>query len=165
VQDVVGLALGPPPGEATHWTGRMLAKAAGVSLRSVQRMRGKPVGLREVDRREFDVRLHQSGHEMDVAGETVEPGDDQRGAERPARLEGRGELRPVGTLARLHLDEFADDFPVPAVQVGVDGGPPRVEAKARATLALRRHPVVSDEGALPSTRATKRLRGRAGHSR
>jgi Homeodomain-like domain len=38
VQDVVGLALGPPPGDATHWTGRMLAKAAGVSLRSVQRI-------------------------------------------------------------------------------------------------------------------------------
>jgi hypothetical protein len=29
-------ALGPPPGETTHWTGRMLAKAIGVSLRSVQ---------------------------------------------------------------------------------------------------------------------------------
>jgi transposase len=38
VQKVVDLALGPPPGEATHWTGRMLAKAAGVSLRSVQRI-------------------------------------------------------------------------------------------------------------------------------
>ena len=38
VQNVVGLALGPPPGQATHWTGRMLAKAAGVSLRSVQRI-------------------------------------------------------------------------------------------------------------------------------
>jgi transposase len=38
VRRVVDLALGPPPGEATHWTGRMLAKAAGVSLRSVQRI-------------------------------------------------------------------------------------------------------------------------------
>ena len=38
VQRVVDLALGPPPGEFTHWTGRMLAKAAGVSLRSVQRI-------------------------------------------------------------------------------------------------------------------------------
>jgi hypothetical protein len=28
VQRVVDLALGPPPAEATHWTGRMLAKAA-----------------------------------------------------------------------------------------------------------------------------------------
>src|SRR5215204_3656612 len=38
VQRVVDLALGRPPGEATHWTGRELAKAAGVSLRSVQRI-------------------------------------------------------------------------------------------------------------------------------
>ena len=38
VQRVLDLALGPPPGEATHWTGRMLAKAADVSLRSVQRI-------------------------------------------------------------------------------------------------------------------------------
>jgi hypothetical protein len=37
VQRVVDLALGPPPGEETHWTGRMLAKAAGVSLRSVRK--------------------------------------------------------------------------------------------------------------------------------
>jgi transposase len=38
VQRVVDLALGPPPGETTHWTGRMLAKAVGISLRSVQRI-------------------------------------------------------------------------------------------------------------------------------
>ena len=38
VQRVLDLALGPPPGETTHWTGRMLAKAADVSLRSVQRI-------------------------------------------------------------------------------------------------------------------------------
>ena len=38
VQRVVDLALSPPPGEATHRTGRMLAKAAGVSLRSVRRL-------------------------------------------------------------------------------------------------------------------------------
>jgi len=38
VQRVVDLALGPPLGEATHWTGRELARAVGVSLRSVQRI-------------------------------------------------------------------------------------------------------------------------------
>ncbi len=38
VQRVIDLVLGPPPGETTHWTGRMLAKAAGVSLRSAQRI-------------------------------------------------------------------------------------------------------------------------------
>ncbi len=38
VRRVVDLALGPPPGESTHWTGRMLAKGADISLRSVQRI-------------------------------------------------------------------------------------------------------------------------------
>src|ERR1700686_4144331 len=37
VQRVVDLALGPPPGEATHWTGRMLAKAAGGGLRAAEK--------------------------------------------------------------------------------------------------------------------------------
>ena len=35
---VVALTCGEPPGEATHWTGRMMAKAVGISLRSVQRI-------------------------------------------------------------------------------------------------------------------------------
>ena len=38
VRRVVDLALGPAPGESTHWTGRTLAQAVGVSLRSVQRI-------------------------------------------------------------------------------------------------------------------------------
>jgi transposase len=42
VQRVVELALGAPPGEVTHWSGRLLAKAAGVSLRSVQRIWSAP---------------------------------------------------------------------------------------------------------------------------
>ena len=66
VQRVVDLTLGPPPGDATHWTGRMLAKAAGVSLRSVQRTRSAPTGaasrshLQAVDRPE--VRGEAQGH-------------------------------------------------------------------------------------------------------
>ena len=32
------LTLSPPPGETTHWTGRLMAKAAKVSLTSVQRI-------------------------------------------------------------------------------------------------------------------------------
>ena len=35
---VVALTLGDPPGETTHWTGRAMAAASGVSLRSVQRI-------------------------------------------------------------------------------------------------------------------------------
>src|SRR5215213_5752635 len=38
VQRVVALTCAEPPGEATHWTGRMMAKATGLSLRTVQRI-------------------------------------------------------------------------------------------------------------------------------
>src|SRR5680860_631010 len=38
VDRVVALTLGAPPGEATHWTGRAMAAAAGISLRAVQRI-------------------------------------------------------------------------------------------------------------------------------
>jgi transposase len=38
VDRVVGLTLGEPPGEATHWTGRAMAKTVVISLRSVQRI-------------------------------------------------------------------------------------------------------------------------------
>ena len=38
VQKVIDLVSRPPPGAASHWTGRMLARAVGVSLRSVQRI-------------------------------------------------------------------------------------------------------------------------------
>ena len=38
VARVVEMTLAEPAGEVTHWTGRAMAKAAGVSLRSVQRI-------------------------------------------------------------------------------------------------------------------------------
>jgi transposase len=38
VHRVVALTCAEPPGEATHWTGRAIAKAAEISLRSVQRI-------------------------------------------------------------------------------------------------------------------------------
>jgi transposase len=38
VEQVVDLTLGEAPGETTHWSGRAMAKAAGISLRSVQRI-------------------------------------------------------------------------------------------------------------------------------
>ena len=38
VARVVALTCSEPPGEATHWTGRAVAKAVGISLRSVQRI-------------------------------------------------------------------------------------------------------------------------------
>jgi hypothetical protein len=38
VERVVEMTLVGPPGEATHWTGREMAEATGISLRSVQRI-------------------------------------------------------------------------------------------------------------------------------
>src|ERR1700704_810010 len=38
IERVVEMTLGEPPGERTRWTGRAMAKAAGVSHRSVQRI-------------------------------------------------------------------------------------------------------------------------------
>jgi transposase len=38
VRQVVALTCAEPPGEATHWTGRAMAQASGISLRSVQRI-------------------------------------------------------------------------------------------------------------------------------
>src|SRR6059058_5956448 len=40
VRRVVALTCAEPPGETTHWTGRAMAEAVGVSLRSVQRIWG-----------------------------------------------------------------------------------------------------------------------------
>jgi transposase len=38
LREVVALTCAEPPGELTHWTGRAMAKASGISLRSVQRI-------------------------------------------------------------------------------------------------------------------------------
>jgi transposase len=38
IERVVATTLTEAPGEATHWTGRAMAKAVGISLRSVQRI-------------------------------------------------------------------------------------------------------------------------------
>jgi len=38
IAKVLALTCSPPPGEATHWTGRAMAKAVGISLRAVQRI-------------------------------------------------------------------------------------------------------------------------------
>ena len=38
LRKVVAMTCAEPPGEATHWTGRAMAKASGLSLRTVQRI-------------------------------------------------------------------------------------------------------------------------------
>src|ERR1700744_5645689 len=38
IERVVEMALAEPPGQTTHWPGRAMAAASGISLRSVQRI-------------------------------------------------------------------------------------------------------------------------------
>ncbi len=74
VQRVVALTCAEVPGEATHWTGRAMAKTAGISLRSVQRIWGahrlQPHRIRTFKRSndpEFAAKLE------DIVGLYVEP--------------------------------------------------------------------------------------------
>jgi len=74
VARVVTLTCSAPPHQATHWTGRSMAKAAGISLRSVQRIWEKhelqPHRLRSFKRSrdpDFEAKLR------DVVGLYVDP--------------------------------------------------------------------------------------------
>ena len=72
VRRVVALTCGEPPGEATHWTGRMMAKVTGLSLRTVQRIwathRLQPHRLRSFKRsRDDDPRLCPPRHHHTIS--------------------------------------------------------------------------------------------------
>jgi len=74
VHRVVALTCSEPPGEATHWTGRAMAKEVAISLRSVQRIwqahRLQPHRLRTFKRShdpEFAAKLE------DIVGLYVDP--------------------------------------------------------------------------------------------
>jgi hypothetical protein len=47
VAKVLELTCSEPPGEVTHWSGRAMAKAAGISLRAVQRL-GKHIACNRI---------------------------------------------------------------------------------------------------------------------
>src|SRR5258707_8897184 len=74
IERVVEITLAEPPGEATHWTGRALAKAAGVSHRSVQRIWAAH-GLKPHRRRPFQLSNDPkfAAKVRDVVGLYVDP--------------------------------------------------------------------------------------------
>ena len=71
---VVALTLADPPGEATHWTGVMMAKAAGISVSSVQRI-WRAHGLQPHRVRQFKLSNDAdfAGKLRDVVGLYVDP--------------------------------------------------------------------------------------------
>ena len=71
---VVALTLGPPPGEVTHWTAAAMAKVAGISVSSVQRIwRGH--GLQPHRMRQFKLSTDPNFAEKvrDIIGLYVDP--------------------------------------------------------------------------------------------
>jgi len=71
---VVALTLADPPAAATHWTGAMMAEAAGISVSSVQRI-WRAHGLRPHRVRQFKLSSDPdfAGKLRDVAGLYVDP--------------------------------------------------------------------------------------------
>src|SRR5277367_1826274 len=71
---VVALTLGEPPGKTTHWTGALMAKAAGLSVSSVQRI-WRAHGLRPHRVRQFKLSNDPRFVEKlrDVVGLYVDP--------------------------------------------------------------------------------------------
>jgi len=71
---VVALTLGPPPGEATHWTALAMAKQVGVSVSSVHRI-WRAHGLRPHRLRQFKLPNdpHFAAKLRDIVGLYIEP--------------------------------------------------------------------------------------------
>jgi hypothetical protein len=73
---VIDLTAGPPPGEATHWTGAAMAKAAGISVSSVQRI-WRAHGLKPHQVRAFKLSNDRAfaSKLKDIVGLYVDPPD------------------------------------------------------------------------------------------
>ncbi len=108
-------------------------------------MDGEPVHGRHVGRDELDAAFHQPGDEVDVAGQTVELGDDQHGAPRPAVGQRRCELGAVPLAAAFHLDVLADDAAARRGGMADDGRALRLKAQAGAALLVGTDAQVGDE--------------------
>ena len=108
-------------------------------------MNGEAIGLREIDRLEFDAGVHEVGYKGDVAGKAVELGDYQGGFVNPACRQGFGELRSVRTTAAFDFRELADGLC--AVQVRLHGPP----------LSLKPEPATALAGQITSLFSTKGL--------
>src|SRR5215204_5221266 len=87
----------------------------------------------------------QAEQEHRIAGEAIEPRDDQLGPVATARLERTGEAWPVAmAFAALDLDDLLDELPVAAVKPIGHVLALRLEAEARRLLPLRRNPEIAD---------------------
>jgi hypothetical protein len=103
------------------------------------------VGVRVVSSDEIDTAFHQAGDEMNVHGQSIELGDDQRGLGLLGCCDGRRKLRPIVALAALDFAEFTDQLAAIAANVAQHGLTLRIEAKAAPALPIGRDPKICNE--------------------
>ena len=86
---------------------------------------------------------------MDVTGEPVQLGDDDRAFAAPRLIEGGAQLRPqiegVRALARLDLDILADELEAFVRGEAPDHLPLRLQAEAGLTLSVSRDAQIGDD--------------------
>src|SRR5271170_4595288 len=116
VDRVVKLTLAEPPGEATHWTGRAMAAACGLSLRSVQRIWGAH-GLQPYRVRRFKLSQDPAfaAKLRDVVGLYLDPPAHSLGEclfRYSRRLASASASRPCATASPRSLDcQYVPRFP------------------------------------------------------
>jgi predicted RNA-binding Zn-ribbon protein involved in translation (DUF1610 family) len=89
--------------------------------------------------------LHHGQQEARVARQPVQLGDDQHGPAGAAGGERGGKLRPIGTLAALHLLKLRHHLAAGLGDVSGNGLALRLKAKARSALAIGRDPEIADK--------------------
>jgi hypothetical protein len=102
---------------------------------------GEPVRARHVHGHEFNIAVHQSGNEMDVAGEPVELGDDKHGTVLPALCERCMEFRPILLPPALYFDELRRQLSLACHEAG-DGFALRVQTQTARALPVGGNPVI-----------------------
>lgn len=88
--------------------------------------------------------LQQLRQRVGTAGDAIQPGGNQGGAELAAAAQRRLEARPAVVLAAGDVGELADQDPALAGDEGTDAGLLGLEAKAALALLGGRHPVEAD---------------------
>jgi hypothetical protein len=75
-----------------------------------QYVKGKLIGLRKIDRNEFNSGLHEPADHVNVSGESIEVSNDQDSMEKPAEVQSLTEFWPIDFPSAHCLREFGDEL-------------------------------------------------------
>jgi hypothetical protein len=95
------------------------------------------IGLGEVNRHKLHTRLHETRNEVNVSGETVQLGNDERRTVKTAETKRLGNGGAIVALATLYFYHFFDELPLAAVKVSGYGFPLRFKSKTADSLPRR----------------------------